>query len=62
MKKTMFALGIVAVLFAFSGCQFGKSSSNTDNADSAVIDDSSGTSQSSDIGSPPVPPEPTRPS
>lgn len=55
MKKILIVLFVLCFAIALTGCTSSKT--NTDNADSALID--SGT-DSNGIMSPPVPPEPTR--
>jgi len=55
MKKTLIVLLVLGFAIALTGCLSSKT--NTDNADSALIDSET---DSSGIISPPVPPEPTR--
>jgi|GEM_PF-3330161 hypothetical protein len=61
MKKLLLGGSILLLVFALGGCQLSnsKSTNNTDNADSATIQE--GNSANLDISAPPVPPEPTRP-
>jgi uncharacterized protein YcfL len=57
MKKTFLIALLLVLGIALTGCQSKNQSSNVDDAESALVEDSS----ASNIAAPPVPPVPTRP-
>ena len=56
MKKIFLAIALIATVGLLAGCQ-SESNSNFDDADNATFDDA-GTEEVTDVGEPPVPPEP----